>query len=299
MINNSTLVKLMRCKLIIEEVDKGTFPTSIDLLSKISKWLESIQVIYDDIKTEISERTLKRDRTDIKHIFNIDIAYCNTRKGYFIRECSNQSDQILNTLDAMHIFFIQKNIPNANKFIRFAPRQASGSEQFFTILKAIKDKKKVQFSYSQYEKKEKSNRKVSPLGLKEFKGFWYLISSDDVGIKTFGLDRIADLGISLENSSKLKDFDLDEYYKHCFGIVRLPHDKPQEIIIKTTPIKACYYKANPLHHSQKVIEETQDYTIFSLFMFFTYDLQQELRSHGTDYLEVLEPKDALISEKYS
>lgn len=299
MINNGTLVKLMRCKLIIEEVEKGNFPSSSELLQKITHWLEGIQVIYDDIKTDISERTLKRDRAEIKQIFNIDIAYSSTRKGYYVKESTSQSEQIMNALDAIHIFFIQKNIPNANKHIRFAPRQASGSEYFFTILKAIEDKKKIQFSYAQYEKKEKSQRKVSPLGLKEFKGFWYLIASDNIGIKTFGLDRISDLCFSMENISIPKDFDLDEYYKYCYGIVRLPNDKPQEIIIKTTPIKACYYIANPIHPSQKIVEETEDYTIFSLYMFLTYDLQQEFRSHGAEFVEVLKPQGALENEKYS
>lgn len=298
MTTNNTLIKLIRCKLIIEEVEKGIFPSSVDLIHKITRWLESIKVLNDDIKTEISERTLKRDRADIKQFFNIEVIFDKKQNGYFIEEYSAQKTQILNMLNSIYVYFIHKNIPNANKYIRFTPRQATGIEHFFLILKAIENQKKIQFLYSQYEKQELSNRLVSPLGLKEFKGFWYLIASEDNCVKTFGLDRISNLNTSIEKTTITNNFDIDEYYKYCYGIVRLPNDEPQEIIIKTSPLKACYYKANPLHHSQKVIEETPDYTVFSFFMFLTYDLQQELRSHGETFVKVLKPEGALNVEKY-
>ncbi len=301
MIENSSLTKLMRCKIIIEEVEKGTYPTGEYLLDRIARWLEGFKELIPDIKTEISERTLSRDRKNIKEIFNIDISYDTKRKGYYIGETYNKSDRILRALDAIHVFFIQKNIPNANKHIRFAPRQASGSEHFFHILKAIEDKKKVQFFYEQYEKQEETQRSVSPLGLKEFKGFWYMIAEDEKGIKTFGLDRIKGLNITLENAVSRKGFNIDEYYKHCYGIVRLPNDEPQEIIIKTTAIKAKYYKANKLHTSQNIIKTQNDdqypYTI-TLHMYLTYDLQQELRSHGEKELKVIQPENALENERY-
>ena len=301
MIKNSILTKLMRCKIIIEEVEKGTYPTGEYLLDRIARWLEGFKELIPDIKTEISERTLTRDRKNIKEIFNIDISYDTKRKGYYIGESYSKNDRILSALDAIHVFFIQKNIPNANKHIRFAPRQASGTEQFFHILKAIEDKKKVQFLYEQYEKEEETQRSVSPLGLKEFKGFWYLIAEDEKGIKTFGLDRIKGLYISLENAVTRKDFDLDEYYKYCYGIVRFPNDEPQEIIIKTTAIKAKYYQANKLHSSQIIEENPNDVHylyIIRLYMYLTYDLQQELRSHGEKELAVIKPENALEKERY-
>ncbi len=298
MIKNSTLLKLLRCKLIIEELEKGYYPSLTALTNKINHWLESVHLFDGDIKTDISKRTVKRDIAEIRQLFNINIEHSKTQNGYLINGSTLDSNHIHTLLDNLHLFFIQKNAPDANKHIRFAPRQASGSELFFIILKATNDQKKVAFTYSQYEKQEVSQRLVSPLGLKEFKGFWYLVASENKGIKTFGLDRISGLSVSLENAFIPEYFDLDEYYEHCYGIVRLPNDEPLDIIIKTTHIKAAYYKANPLHHSQRIIEETNEYTIFSLYMYLTYDLQQELRSHGVDQVEVLKPKRALDGERY-
>lgn len=298
MIKNNTLVKLMRSKLIIDELEANTYPSLSDLKAKIELWLENIQVISGDIKTDISERSVKRDLQDIKQIFNLHISYSKAKNGYYIEDNSFSTKGIHEALDHFNLFFLQKNIPDANKYIRFAPRKAAGSELFFTVLKAIETKKKLAFTYAQYEKKETTTRLVSPLGLKEFKGFWYLIASDKKGIKTFGLDRISGLCTSLEKAFVPEGFDLDEYYKHCYGIVRFHGGEPQEIIIRTTPIKASYYKANPLHRSQRIMEEAQDYVIFSLFIYLTYDLQQELRSHGTDQVEVLKPEGGLEEEKY-
>ncbi|GHV50046.1 hypothetical protein FACS1894181_10090 [Bacteroidia bacterium] len=48
-------------------------------------------------------------------------------------------------------------------------------------------------------------------------------------------------------------------------------------------------KALPLHHSQKEVENTSDYTIFSYRIKPSFDFRQELLSHGAE-VEILSPK---------
>ena len=43
------------------------------------------------------------------------------------------------------------------------------------------------------------------------------------------------------------------------------------------------------HHSQKVVEQTKEYTIFSYFLRLTFDFRQELLTMG-DCVEVMEPQ---------
>ena len=43
------------------------------------------------------------------------------------------------------------------------------------------------------------------------------------------------------------------------------------------------------HHSQKVVEQTKEYTIFSYFLRITFDFRQELLTMG-DCVEVMEPQ---------
>lgn len=296
--SNNTTLKLIRTKIILDEIEKGTYPSIKDLQTKIEQYLENLQYINDSIKRDVSERTIIRDIKEIRLVMNIDVDNCRTNNGYYIRGEYDEAT-IHDMLDSVQMHFLQSNMPDVKRYIYPATRRAKGTERIFPILKGIKDIKKLSFSYNQYEKQEVTERLVSPLGLKEFKGFWYLIATDDgKGIKTFGLDRIDGLRQTYEKAHPAKNFDLEEYYKHCYGIVRIPNMEAQVIIIKATPIKACYYKANPLHHSQKLIEETEDYSIFSLYMYLSYDLQQELRSHGESQVQVLKPEGALGEERY-
>lgn len=294
-----TLEKLLRCKTIIEEVKNSSYTSTMaNICEAVNKMLGSLYSINETGHKVVGERTIKRDIEDIRRTFEINIEYDSDEKGYFIK-LNKSEPQIEALLEAAQLVHVLQNMENIKPYIAFEPRKAkTGSKLFFEILEAIKDKKKIEFKYTQYEKKEQTKRLVSPLGLKEFKGFWYLIAQDESGIKTFGLDRINDLTLTNQKLKKIEDFSLDKYYEHCYGIVRFPDEGPQEILIKASPIKASYYKANPLHKSQKVVEENAEYTIFSLDVCLTYDLQQELRSHGEKDVMIIQPKDGMITKRY-
>lgn len=291
--------KLIRCKTIIDAVEKNRYPMLSEIHSAVNTMLQNMKELNGEGIDKVDERTIKRDIEDIRRILRIDIVYASSEKGYYIDENEVDSNENYALMEAANFIFVLQNMKNIRNFIEFEPRKArKGSEHFFAILSALRKKKKIEIKYLHYEKKEVKKRLLSPLGLKEFKGFWYLIANDEEGIKTFGLDRIIELYATDKKSAPIKDFNLNEYYEHCFGIVRFKDEAPQEIEIWTTPIKASYYKANPLHESQKVIEETEEYTVFSIYAYLTYDLQQELRSHGEEHVKVLKPKDGLLTKRY-
>ena len=84
-------------------------------------------------------------------------------------------------------------------------------------------------------------------------------------------------------------FDAEEFFCSCFGII-VGDEEPQLIQLKVDAFQANYLRSLPLHHSQKVVEQTKDYTIFSYFLRITYDLRQEILALG-DTVEVLYPKE--------
>jgi len=291
--------QLLRCKTIIEEIERGRYPSLKDLNDSVNSFLKKLHQSNDKEYKNVVDRTIKRDIYDIKTVLKRDIIYDSKERGYCFSEYGKSDNECYELLEAANLVFVLQNMENVKNHIAFDSRKAKNSSRFFfEILKAIKKKsKKVSFEYHHYEKEEFTERIVSPLGLKEFKGFWYLVAKDDKEIKTFGLDRVSNLQITDENS-EIKNFDLEKHYEHCYGIVRFSDEEPQEILIKTIPIKASYYKANPLHKSQKIVEETKEYTIFSIYVYLTYDLQQELRSHGEDSVEIIQPKDGLTTKRY-
>lgn len=50
-----------------------------------------------------------------------------------------------------------------------------------------------------------------------------------------------------------------------------------------------YFRSLPLHRSQKEEETTEDYSVFSYYLVPTYELRQEILSHGAN-VEVVYPE---------
>jgi len=292
--------QLLRCKTILEEVEKGKYPTLKSLNEAVNNMLNKLHELNDSEYKTVTDRTTKRDIQDIRGLLRVYIEYNSIERGYYIENDGFNENECGALLEAANLVFVLQNMDNVKGNIAFEPRKAkSGTGYFFEILEAVRKRRKISFKYSHYEKQESTRREVSPLGLKEFKGFWYLVAHDGKAFKTFGLDRISDLTvIKTQKSYYPKDFSLEKHYENCYGIVRFDDEEPKEILIKTTPIKASYYKANPLHKSQKIVEETDTHTIFSIFTYLTYDLQQELLSHGEKEVSVLQPAEGLVIKRY-
>ena len=84
------------------------------------------------------------------------------------------------------------------------------------------------------------------------------------------------------------DFCPEVYFGGCFGII---HDEscPLETVkMKVQAHQANYLRSLPLHPSQKELERTDEYSIFTVEVRPTFDFRQELLWNG-DALEVLEP----------
>ncbi|MFV0366801.1 MAG: helix-turn-helix transcriptional regulator [Mangrovibacterium sp.] len=105
----------------------------------------------------------------------------------------------------------------------------------------------------------------------------------------YALDRIKHIHIN-ENKFQLpKNFDGEAFFMDSFGIIAGDGHKTENVLIKVYKIQDSYIRTLPLHHSQKEVESTSDYTIFSDHIKPSVDFLQELLSHGSD-IEVLEPK---------
>ena len=84
------------------------------------------------------------------------------------------------------------------------------------------------------------------------------------------------------------DFDLQEHFKDSFGIYVEPDLQTEEILVKADKDQSNFLKGLPLHHSQHIVEETNDYSIFSWRLKPSYDFIQQLLTMNA-HIEVLEP----------
>ena len=84
------------------------------------------------------------------------------------------------------------------------------------------------------------------------------------------------------------DFDLQKHFQDAFGIYVEPELQTEKILVKADKDQSNFLKGLPLHHSQRIIEETDDYTIFSWQLKPSYDFIQQLLTMNA-HIEVLEP----------
>ena len=89
-----------------------------------------------------------------------------------------------------------------------------GNEYLEPILKAIQNKKAIQFEYQSFKSDNASIRRIHPYLLKEYRNRWYVIGKSELKNKiiTFGLDRIKDLFMLESNFSVDSSFSPDLFF---------------------------------------------------------------------------------------
>lgn len=241
-----------------------------------------------DFEFALHKRTFQRNFKDIKNIFDITIEYDRSLKKYKIIEDENSDFGYL--YEAIEV----NNALSAGKkyelYMYPENRNFRGIHHLSTLLKAIVDKKCVQFDYTKFSAEESETKIVQPLLLKQFKLRWYLLAYDNYKqeLRVYGLDRMSKLEI-LKKKFKMEDKNFMNVFKYSFGII-YPKDfssPPPEIKIEFTKKQAKYYETLPLHSTQK-IEYMGDKAILTVQVYPTVDFLAEIISNGDTY-RVLSP----------
>jgi predicted DNA-binding transcriptional regulator YafY len=238
----------------------------------------------------ISKRTFQRDLEDIRSLYNIYIQFDFSRKVYYI-DFENQPDVTERILEAFDTFNALNLSDRLSNNIHFEKRRPQGTENIYGLLHAIKNQVQIKFSYQKFWEDKMTQRNVEPYALKEFKNRWYVVAKDveDKQIKSFGLDRLSDLEITKRKFQMPHDFNVNDHYKYCFGIIS-PNDNPlEEVILSFTEEQGKYIKTLPLHHTQEILNDTKKEFRIKLQLYITYDFKMELLSYG-DKVKVIAPK---------
>lgn len=166
----------------------------------------------------------------------------------------------------------------------------SSTKHLSAILDSIKKNKTLKITYKSFDKTDGHTFEAQPYCLKLFRQRWYLISynTEEQRLKTYALDRIQALEITPITFSVPRTFNASRQFKNYFGIT-LGTTNVENIKIKATAKQAKYFRTLKLHHSQKEIETTEDYSIFTYKLCPEYDFKREILSNG-DAVEILEPQ---------
>lgn len=181
-----------------------------------------------------------------------------------------------------------------------------GQQHFAPLLRAIVTKRVLRLHYTPFGK-DTISFKVCPYYLKQYNDRWYLIAlaMDYNSYGNYPLDRIEGFE-ELALPYLEPEVDFDEYFDDVIGVTVNEGD-PIDVVMKVSKQSVGYVKTKPIHLSQRCLEDTAEYSIFSINVKPNYELDAKILSFGTD-LEVIAPesyrahiadKIHAMSEKYT
>ncbi len=248
---------------------------------------------------ELARSTFNRHKVAIEDIFGIYIE-CDRSNGYkyyignveVLNENSVQNwmfstlsvNNIISESLSLHSRILLESIPSAD-------------ERLDDIISAMKKDRILHIVYKKYDSDQAKEYIIAPYCIKLYHRRWYLLARLDLSeYRIFSLDRIREIEITDETFIIEPDFDAEVYFCDCFGVVRIEDMKPEKIVIRAFGTECNYLRDLPLHHSQREIANTEDYTDFELFLRPTLDFQGQILSRGSR-LKVLSPQH--VADKIS
>lgn len=290
---------ISRYLLILKKLKAKPYSSFEELQDYISSQLEYLQMQDDNLEIGLSKRTLQRDLKEIRNIFGIDIEYSKSLKGYFISQSETENMNFQRMIEAFDMFSSLNIAQDLKPHVFLESRKPQGTENLYGLLHAIKNNLKIIFLYNSFWMDDISTRTAQPYALKEFKNRWYLLAEDlhDNQVKSFALDRLSNLEITKDVFKRPENYNPEDNYYYCFGIVSPNGQKPADIILSFDPYQGKYIKTLPLHHSQEIITDNEKELRIKLKLCITHDFIMELLSFGNT-LKVIKP-DALVNEMKS
>ena len=239
----------------------------------------------------IPRRTFHNHREKIQEFFDINIECDRTTWEYYIEDSDSISNDkvrfwLLNSFAVDNIIVEQQKLHDRI----ILEKNPSGEIHLTTIIEAMRDNRILNFRYKPFYESEEHNVTLLPYFIRIFKQRWYIIglNKEYNEIRIYALDRISTTEISKEEFAYPKEFSPETYFKGSFGI--FVENKPiEKIILKVKSPQNNYIKTLPLHQSQKILFDCNNFTTFEYTLRPSFDFKQEILSQGKS-VEVIQPQ---------
>ena len=255
-------------------------------LAELSELWEKDQVIGGD---KLERTSFFRHRDAILSMFGVIIECEEKTHKYYIANPEVLGDGtmegwMLSTLtvstvlaDSLSLrdYILLENVPAGQEFLQ-------------SIILAIKTRRRIMIRYQKFGF-ESGEKLIAPYALKLFHQRWYLLSHTGNHFATYSLDRMQTVQITDETFEMPVDFKPESYFTEYFGV--LTDETPMaHVVVRAYGRTPNYLRTLPLHHTQRELESTDEYTDFSFDIRPTVDFLGELISNSPN-IEVLEPAD--------
>ncbi len=157
--------------------------------------------------------------------------------------------------------------------------------------KAIIHKKTLVITYQSFKAQKPQEIIFYPYLLKEYRNRWFLKGANKKGkaIMILALDRMEVVAEAPSEKYYKPEHDVFSYFNDTIGVSKMPSQKAQTVVLKIVNEHAPYIITKPIHHSQKILKEEADGTIFSLDVIWNFELEREILGFG-EQIRVLSPK---------
>ncbi len=181
---------------------------------------------------------------------------------------------------------------NKQDYISFESNpKAQGGEWLEEIYRAILERRILELEYRAFQRNESKLYSLHPYLLKEYRGRWYLLaySPERDAVLTFGLDRVLAVNMSKEEFRRSSKFNSIEFFKHSYGITVNHEANVESIRLKIGKVATDYLKSQPIHETQKIIEESDQGMLVEIRILPSYEFYSHIMSWGGQ-IQILEPK---------
>lgn len=262
------------------------------------KWLRT----EESEGVELSRTTFNRHRDAILDMFGV-IIECDRKDGYryyiYNKDVLNDNsiaNWLFSTLSVGNM--LDENVGVQDRIL--LESIPSGNQDLRLVIKAMRENRRMIITYRRYGAASANSFPVAPYCVKLFKRRWYVLvrfdrpsyrdnnNGDKEALSILSLDRIENIELLQEKFTINPEFDAVAFFNECFGIVVGDGTQPVRIVLRAYGMEPHYLRDLPLHHSQREILSTEEYTDFELFMRPTSDFKASLMSRG-EWLQVISP----------
>jgi len=236
----------------------------------------------------LQRSSFNRHRDAILDMFGIIIDCDKSTYKYYISNrdvlCDDSIERWLFSTLTVHGMLADSAAVKERLVLENAP---AGEQYLDIIIRAIRIDRRLRMGYKKFQA-EGYEKVVCPYALKLFRQRWYLLAqNDEKQMRIYALDRMTMVELTDDAFEMPADFSPQAYFSEYFGV--LTNDTPiAHVIVRAHKWMPNYLRTLPLHHSQRELASTPDYTDFSYDIRPTSDFLGELLRHS-EGIEVLEP----------
>ena len=166
-----------------------------------------------------------------------------------------------------------------------------GPDYIGIIYRAIRKKQVLDVWHQSYKAKRPGKMIVNPYMLKEYRNRWFLVCSKihEQPILHLALDRIKDIDLNKDfEFEDDPDFDPASFHKEVIGVT-VTKMRPVNVHLLFDHDQASYVLTKPLHHSQKVVKESEAGVEINIKVKLNFELEREILAFGAG-VKVLAPE---------